>query len=98
MGTYLGVKAVEKIGISMIPTKDQPMAFGTRLVMVLDKGLWKIAADVTNKREYDDFYASYALGHWLRIRLYSITAEQANECPDEGRVASTYVEEQKGKI
>lgn len=98
MGTYLGVTKVEEIGTSMVPTKDQPVAFGTMLVMVLDNGLWKIAADVTNRREYDEFYASYAQGNWLQIRLYSLTVEQAKECPDEGRVESTYHTEQRGKI
>jgi hypothetical protein len=98
MGTYLGVNAVEKIGTPVIPTKDQPMTFGNMLIMVLDNGLWKVAADVTNKREYDDFYASYALGNWLQIRLFSLTVEQAKACPDEGRVESTYFTEQRGKI
>ena len=66
--------------------------------MVLGNGLYKVAADVTNAREYKDLYESYAMGNWLRIRLYSLTKEQIKECPDEGRVESTYYKENVGKI
>lgn len=98
MGTYYGVNAVEKLGTPMIPAPGQPLAFGTILVMVLDNGLYKVAVDVTDARDYKDFYESYAMGNWLRIRLYSLTREQIKECPDEGRVESTYNKENVGKI
>ena len=91
MGIYLGVTAVERLGTLIIPMQSQPPVWpGHRLVMVLDNGLWKIAVDVTDRREYDDFYASYSKGNWLQIRLYDIIKEQVKECPDEGRVESTY--------
>lgn len=85
---YLGVNAVKKKG------ESQGLAFGTqpfvpmgkRLVAIVNNGVYQVAPDVTESREYDHFYESYAQGHWLRMDLYLLPEDLVKECPDEGQV------------
>lgn len=90
MGTYYGVTAVEKLGKPyQKPSGSNPTsALGADeiLVAILYNGLWRIAADVSDPKEFDRFDQSYGNGHWLRMDLVTILKSQANDCPDEGRV------------
>lgn len=94
MGTYFGVTCVESKGTLIIGTERQPFILaGHRLIAILDNGLWRIAPDVTEKREYDEFYHDYGTGNWLSMKLYLIPEGILKSCPDEGRVESVYFKE-----
>ena len=90
MGIYYGVRKVIENGKrvqSYLPLKEQPhIVEGNVLVGILDNGLWAIAVDLTDKREYQEFYNSYARGMWLSMYLYEVPEEKIKDCPDEGRV------------
>lgn len=90
MGTYLGVRAVEKNGEECTSpfSKQQPdVPPGKRLIGIPQNGLWKIAADLTRRSEYDSLYSSYAAGNWLDCKLYLLDEDKVTKCPDEGRVS-----------
>ena len=89
MGTYYGVKAVEEIGtpVVAVPMNEQPpIPTGNILVAVMCNGIWSIAPDVTDKKEYEAFVKDYNQGNWLKMRSYLVPDEQIKNCPDEGRV------------
>jgi len=91
MGTYLGVNAVIKhagnYGPINHPNEKQPdIPDGRFLVAVVCNGVWSIAPEVTDKREYDEFYNSYCQGNWLSFKVYAVKEEDRDKCPDEGRV------------
>lgn len=77
MGTYYNPEKVEKHGVRVEKT---PLGLPTvkyRLVMVLDRTTRKLAVDVTNRGEYQEFYGQYSMGLWLRYDLYDY--DPANE-------------------
>jgi hypothetical protein len=87
MGVYLGVKAVSTKGKFIQGSVDQPyIPTGHRLIMVLNNGLYKIAPDVTDPKEYKYFYEQYSKGYWISFELFLLPEELIKECPDEGRV------------
>jgi hypothetical protein len=45
----------------------------------------KIAADVTEEIEYQDFYDSYKKGFWQKMDLYKVSKDILGECLDEGK-------------
>jgi len=88
MGNYLGVNAVKKFG-------NEQSVFGRTkpnvkkdefLVAIVCNGVWAIAPEVTVKSEYEEFYNSYSQGNWLTFKVYIISEENREKCPDEGRV------------
>ena len=56
------------------------------LVGIVQGSKYAIAADLTDKREYLAFYQACQKGHWVDIELYRMSREQAENCPDEGRL------------
>ena len=47
-----------------------------RLVALMFNGAWYCAVDVTEKSEYDLFYAQYLSGAWLDFELYDYLPDQ----------------------
>ena len=87
MGTYLGVNTVMENGELVTIYNDQPqVTSGKFLVAIVCNGLWSIASEVTDKREYDEFYNSYCQGNWLSFKVYAVNESDRDKCPDEGRV------------
>ncbi len=87
MGTYLGVRAVERLGKPVYSHSSRPeIPSGQRLIAVMDNGLYKIAPDVTRPSEYKEFYDCYAQGQWIEMHLYLLEEDKVAQCPDEGRV------------
>ena len=87
MGTYYGVKAVMEKGEHVTIYNDRPQKPNdTFLVAIVCNGIWSIAPEVTDKREYDEFYNSYCAGNWLSFKVYAVKESDRNTCPDEGRV------------
>ncbi len=88
MGTYLGVDAVKNHGVYMgNAQKSKPLTpSNSRLVAILNNGVWQTAPDVTRDSEYKYFYDSYAQGNWLAMQLYRLEESKVALCPDEGRV------------
>lgn len=95
MGIYYSSSQVAKLG--SVISGFQPTV-NHSLVMVLDNGVYKIAADVTNKAEYDEFYRQYSQGYFLDYRVYLVSDENIKLCQDQGREPSTHIEEQKASI
>lgn len=93
MGEYYGVKAVLKKGRLMGRMTDRPpfVLSSEVLVGIADNGVNTIAADLTDKTEYDHFYGTYAKGHYLRIDLYVLPRSEIPNCPDEGQVPSSEI-------
>ena len=87
MGTYLGVNAVIEKGEQVTMYNDKPQKpKGTFLVAIVCNGIWSIAPEVTDQREYDEFYNSYCQGNWLSFKVYAVNESDRDNCPDEGRV------------
>ena len=72
MGNYYDVDKVESIG-RKLRSKYDSLSSGEKLVMVLDRTIRKIAVDVSNAGEYDEFYGQYRMGYWLSYNLYAYT-------------------------
>ncbi|MDQ7797820.1 MAG: hypothetical protein RDU76_02600 [Candidatus Edwardsbacteria bacterium] len=56
------------------------------LVGIVQGSKYAIAADLTDKREYLAFYQACQKGHWVDIELYRMSKEEAESCPDQGRM------------
>lgn len=54
--------------------------------MVLHDGMYKIAVDVTPPEKWRQFYGQYSSGFWLTYKLYALSPDQLEKCPDKGRV------------
>jgi len=88
MGTYYGANKVQELGRSTTSTTKELTGIkeNERLIAVIGNGLYKIAPDVTEASEYDEFYGQYTHGYWLTFKLFVLTNEQLALCPNEGRV------------
>jgi hypothetical protein len=78
MGTYYDVEKVEQKGrrISHYPMNKPPTeGFYYRLVAVCDRLIFKLAADVTDPSEYDEFYGQYRRGMLVSFDLYDFSPE-----------------------
>lgn len=101
---YYEVKAIIEKGEKvhqLLPLKIQPqISYNNVLVGILDNGVWAIATDLTDKREYDSFYDSYAKGNWLMMHLFNVSENEIDNCSGGGRISSECLEEllaKKGK-
>lgn len=79
MGKYYDPEAVAKQGKRIIAGDSQPRIHaGEVLVMVLDRLIFKVAADVTQPSEYAEFYRQYASGMAVRCDVYSLPQSVAD--------------------
>ena len=88
MGTYLGVNAVKRIGklVTLIfPGQRPEVPNDSFLIAIICNGLYAIAPEVTDSKEYDYFYQSYAAGNWLTFKVYAVPESERSNCEDEGR-------------
>ena len=95
MGTYYGVRKVVENGqrIGFAPER-QPSGIGDNvLVGIMNNGVWAVAPDLTRESEYRHFYESYSQGMWLNMDLYKVPKDKIKDCPDEGRVSVTDLEQ-----
>ncbi|MEX3945614.1 hypothetical protein AB4Y44_40035 [Paraburkholderia sp. BR10937] len=88
VGAYYDVYAIEKMG-SERKLFSQCSAFRAPLtdqayVVVVDNGVFRIAAGISDEGEYTQFYEAYLQGIWLSLRLYQIPREKLGDCPDQG--------------
>lgn len=75
MGTYYDVKEVKKQGnlvCSPSAGKQPHIPTGYKLVAIMDRLLYKAAADVTDPDEFKHFYDQYCEGQFLTMDLYLI--------------------------
>jgi hypothetical protein len=56
------------------------------LVGIVTGSKYAIAADLTDRKEYAAFYHACQKGEWVDLELYRLPREEAENCPDEGRV------------
>ncbi|MDP3640299.1 MAG: hypothetical protein Q8R53_03805 [Nanoarchaeota archaeon] len=95
MGTYYGVRKIvengEKIGFA--PEKQPRIGEDNILVGILSNGVWAIAPDLTRESEYQQFYALYLQGMWLKMEIYKIPKDKIKDCPNEGRVSVRELEQ-----
>ena len=87
MGNYYDPDKVEQLGIPRGKAYKIP-ATENCLVMVLDNGLYRIAADVTDQDDFNDHRRAYSLGHWMAYNVYELTKQQLEQCPNQGRKPS----------
>ena len=86
---YYGASAVEEHGRYVPHNYQQPRVMpGFKLVAILDNGLHRIAADVTDPEDWREHYGVYSRGSWLTMTVYELTNEQAAACPDTGHEPS----------
>lgn len=85
---YYGVKRVlekaERIGPAtekMVFVRNDEVLIG-----IVTGSKYAIAADLTDRKEYAAFYQACQRGDWVEIELYRLPREEAENCPDEGRV------------
>jgi len=97
--TYYGVKAVVQKGqrIDSATERQPPVYSDDVLVAIINNGLWAVAPDVTDAREYSHFYGSYAQGYWLNFDLYNLPKKEIPNCPDEGRVPLEELKKLQGR-
>lgn len=88
---YLGVKKVKEKGKNIgFAQERQPLVKSDEvLVGILNNGVWAVAPNLTDRRDYNHFYQSYAQGMWLRMELFKIPEDKIDMFPDEGRVPVT---------
>lgn len=74
MGTYYDVGKIKDIQqkCRRLPALEQQPAFSGQLVAVCDIGIFKLIVNVTDFREYNEFYSRYAQGMLLSFDAYQV--------------------------
>ena len=72
MSTYYNPPEKVKAGKRLSGRKHVSVSKSNRLVALMFNGMWYCAVDVTEKSEYDIFYAQYYSGAWLDFELYDL--------------------------
>jgi len=81
MGVYYSPEKVKQVGERIWSGERQPVVVGPyRLIAVLDRGLWKCAPDVTDPKEYAQFYKSYYEGLFISMHVYKVHEKRLKEC------------------
>lgn len=86
--TYYGVNAVKENGNFVGRATGSQPRFGDSdiLVGIVNNGVWAVASNLSDEKEYSHFYDTYCNGVWLNFELYTIPRAEESKFPDEGRV------------
>ena len=82
---------VEKLGSPnynfLVTDADRPIVpDGKRLISVLDRGIDKIAVDVTSVFDYKAMYQYYYSGAAIQMNLYNLDKNDADSCVNDGKL------------
>ena len=86
---YYEVKAIIEKGKklpNLVPQETRPPILPNEiLVGIMSNEVWAIAANLTDKGNYADFYSSYAKGDWMKMLLYTVPKDEIDNCLEGGR-------------
>jgi hypothetical protein len=89
MQTFYDPDAIEKSGTQLNALSAQPsIRPGHSLVAIIDNGITRIAADVTNPNEYRNAQNAFRSGAYFSPTIYEVSTDKLKECPDKGWLIS----------
>lgn len=86
---YYGIVSMLEVARRVGPATEKMVSVKNNevLVGIVRGSKYAIAADLTDQGEYQAFYRACQKGEWVDIDLYRMPRQEAENCPDQGRMA-----------